>query len=204
MGLAVRLDVVEDRQRWAGGQPAGLRSALLDVGELAPGGSSRTADRGDRRRGGRGLVEPGQRRPVELHPRPPVDDERDERSRVGEELADDELIGPPGGREARRRGPVDPGRPVAWPVGPCARDLVSLPASWAPVLPEPNADEPPARDEGEGTLARGAHGPSGAPPASQCGSGRGTRSRQAVRMPSRRSLSLASLPMSASADRISL
>ena len=203
VGAAVRLDVLEDRQRRAGGEPAWSSSSLLDVGELAAGGSRRTADRRDRRRGGRRLVEPGQRRPVELHPRPPVDGERDQRGGVGEELADDELVGAPGGREARRRGPVDPRRPVARPVRPRARDLVSLAAPWAPVLPEANADEPPARDEGEGTLARGAHWPSGAAPASQFGSGRGTRSRQAARMPSRRSLSLASLPISASADRIS-
>ena len=200
---AVRLDALEDRQRRAGGEPARPPSSLLDVGELAAGGSRRAADRRDRGRGGRRLVEPGQRWPVELHPRPPVDGERDQRRRVGEELADDELVGAPSGREACRRRPVDPRRPVARPVGPRARDLVSLAAPWAPMLAEANADEPPPRNEGEGALARRAHEPSGAAPASQFGSGRGTRSRQAARMLSRRSLSLASLPISASADRIS-
>ena len=132
----------------------------------------------------------GQRRPVELHPRAPVDRERDQRRRVGEELADDELVGAARGRESCRRAPVDPGRPVARPVRPRARDLVSLARAVGSGAGRSERRRTACAERGRRDARPRGSRPSGAAPASQSGSGRGTRSRQAARMPSRRSLSL--------------
>ena len=124
---------------------------------------------------GRGLVEPRRRRPEEPHARAPVDHDRDPGRRVGEELADDELVRPARGRQAGRRAPVDPGPTVARPVRPRADDLVALARGGAAVPAEADADEAPARDERKGRRAAGAHGPPDAfpPPSPAAAAARG-------------------------------
>jgi hypothetical protein len=62
---------------------------------------------------------------VDRHTGPPVVDQRDTRRLFGEELADDELVGPARFRQPGRGGPVDVRDQVAGTVRARARDLVA-------------------------------------------------------------------------------
>ena len=98
----------------------------------------------------RGLVQPGQRRPVARHLGPSVADDHDLRRLFGEALTDDELVGPARGGEPRRRRPVDRVHVVAQPVRTRARDVRSGSSTKALHRPERQADDAAARNEREG------------------------------------------------------
>ena len=144
------------RRAAAGGsQEARLRAGVVEIAPTSPSAATALAAIASAAaRTAAGLSSQGDSGPIEAERRPPVDEDRRPRRLLGEVLADDELVGAAGGREPRRRGPVDPRDVVARPVRPRADDLVALAAADAPVPAERCADEPAARDERKGPRRR--------------------------------------------------
>ena len=197
----VRLDALEDR---SGGPGESQRGDF-------PAARRRRAHRPPRPPRGRSTRPPPrrrpacratERRPVEPHPRPPVDGERDQRGGVGEELTDDELVGPPGGGEPCRGAPVDPG-PRGRPAGTGACRRPRRPGRGAGCDAGRTGRRRTA-DAGRGRTGRSPAGLTGPPvrlpPPS---SARAAEPAQAGREDAVEELALAlSLPISASAERI--
>ena len=110
---------------------------------------------------------------MDRHPRPAIDDERDARSLLGEELADHELVGAPRLGETCGCRPVDVRGEVAGPVGTSPRDLVAVTPARGATAAELNTEEATPRDKREGPRGLRAHVLAARASRSQSGSGRG-------------------------------
>ena len=166
-------------RRRAGREPRCTLRELIGVREVRTLGDHARRDELEHPGSRRSLVEPRQPTAEHRHRRPTVADDDDAGRLVGEELARDELVRAACGGETGGRGPVDPGDPVAAPVGARAGDLVAFAAARAAVRAEASPGEPPLRGEGNRADARARHASAVAASASHVGSGRGACARHA-------------------------